>query len=272
MDELHDQGYTIVCPFSEDELAGFDAQLGFDAQHLTDLKNRIEAADVPLFQYLHCDGNRYTEDFGDRKRLVMHNIMDVLPASTQLQFVNQKVSEYVKMNINDEFILAGQCGLVSLPIAGAQDKHTDIALVDGWFDYVSSCDRNEVPLSVSLAYGNASTLRVWPGSHKLLEFVTLEEINDEISEKLDAATPINMVTITIPAWHMVIFRQDLVHAGDANRSGRSNLRWFSFAHLRSFNLYGKAETYTNHVAGYESFHNKTLFVVPEIKEQVSVTR
>jgi hypothetical protein len=112
------------------------------------------------------------------------------------------IGSYLKL-LTDKFlhcfpdlVSAGSTCIVAADECNHQRPHRDIAISS---EYQQHLDRGgSVPLSVLVALQSQTTLRVWRASHLPL-----------------TQDPIKMEVITIPPYNAIVFRQDLIHAGDS---------------------------------------------------------
>lgn len=247
-------GFAIVCPF--DNLTILE-QIGFDLNYLDKLRSEISSSGDPIFQHM-LDRKSNPADFeadnGDcnRRQKFIQSIQSI---REPLQLMEQHVKSYLDKFFNPDMYFDGQCLLVSCsPSTEAQDRHADRSVTDDQMSYLERCSANCVPLSVILAVGNDSTLRVWPGSHKVLRQISNPSVN------CPNLSPIEMEVVKIPAWHMIVFRQDLVHAGDKYEGKIHNLRWFAFYHHHDLPPYEDFSQYTQPVSRYEEDMKKVFFL------------
>lgn len=97
----------------------------------------------------------------------------------------------------------------------------------------------DAPVSVLIAIQEESTIDIWPKSHLVIQkYMKLKAKNkskETIRQWAAGISKIHAIQESIPKGFMVVFRQDVVHAGSAYR--RANKRIFQY-----YNLYKNGNT------------------------------
>lgn len=183
--ELHTQGYTVLRRLLDRRTAA--------AAKATAERLRME----PIFNYnsttSHNDGRRRQADFPGSDHLAA-----LLNLNCNLLSTGRHATDFV--------------ALESLPGCQIQAAHTDYipdaALLDTTDD--------TVPLLAVIALQPATTLDVWPGSHRLVRRLRLTRHTPKVTRR----------TVRLNIGDVIVFRGDLIHAGSAYAS--RNLRLHAY--------------------------------------------
>lgn len=171
--ELHSQGYTIV-----KSLMGH-ADTGFLLHAVTAYVD--DRGTEPIFNY-NPEINR-----SDRRRRQIN-----MPIALR-RGIAERLDALIGRTSNDFVILE------SRPGCQIQAAHTDYVPDDA----LRSTSDDTVPLLAVIALQPATTLEVWPASHRLIRRTRLTRVTPKIARH----------TITLGTGDVIIFRGDLVHAG-----------------------------------------------------------
>jgi hypothetical protein len=155
----------------------------------------VKVTGSAIFQAVSETGQPVT---GDAKRLQLE---DTDGPSTR---VHTRVTQLMN-TFFPELRVSTPSDLLSLPHASHQPPHTDFGLTNAFAALAST--GATVPCSVIATFNRASSLRVWPASHKFIH----QAVN---APPKFPAKPVQVQRVNIPAWHFIVLRGDTIHAGD----------------------------------------------------------
>jgi hypothetical protein len=156
---------------------------------------------------------------GDNKRLQI--LLDdfekkegnISPLSEHIQAIRDISDEWFPgLQVNDLNLLFSRKGC-SRQVCH-YDGPTNYDPSHAMYDQSESPLRSDVPLSVIMPIEHDTTIWLWPGSHTLTR--EFDKIQDEsVKQHLREIMVNPAVRVSIPINSMLLFRQDLVHAGDS---------------------------------------------------------
>lgn len=173
--ELHSQGYTIIKSLLSRADTGslLRTVTAYTDSHCMD----------PIFNF--NAANRYN----DRRRRQIN-----MPAALSCP-LKKRLDELVgRDRAATDFVI-----LESRPDCQIQAAHTDYEPDDA----LCATTDVTVPLLAVIALQPATTLEVWPASHRLIRRTRLTRVTPKIARH----------TVTLGAGDVIVFRGDLVHAG-----------------------------------------------------------
>lgn len=178
--ELHSQGYTVV-----KSLMGH-AETGILLRAVTAHVDSRGAE--PIFNY-----NTETARNDRRRRQVN------MPVALSRGLAERLDTLVGRRAAATDFVI-----LESRPGCQIQAAHTDYVPDDA----LRATPDDTMPLLAVIALQPATTLEVWPASHRLVRRTRLTRVTPKIARH----------TVTLDAGDVIVFRGDLVHAGSAYKA------------------------------------------------------
>jgi len=152
---------------------------------------------------------------GDRRRLQadLHKVVGVKNARNCPGILS--AVDHAKERICQLFGPSLQC-TGSVVLYSESDCKQQIIHIDGAYDDLTSLKARSSedtmpPLGVLIAVERGTALRIWPGGHRLF---SAEQPPYKPPNRGIVNPAINMAHVYVPPYNMLIFRQDIPHAGE----------------------------------------------------------
>jgi hypothetical protein len=195
--QLETVGYVLIA--HNNEVLG--------AHYLRQLQEEVYEHGNTIFQQLNTDDAHINP--GDERRiqiskdaLTEESDMDIKPIDDIFETIENQIGDlFPSLHMHTPNIILSSEG------CSAQVLHTD-----GSSAAIHSLAA-DIPLSVIYPLHSGTSFIVWPGSHQAVQSFLSETPDNRSAIMTDVIIP--GVRITVPTNCMLVFRQDLVHAGDA---------------------------------------------------------
>ena len=218
VNEILEKGYTVYT-------YGKAGRYYMDQPSIATYKSKcrkLSEGSVPIFN--NGDVERGIEDDGTRRQLPVP--MNKFPVKVSVDVVDRLALTFPDLKPEKTSLI------YSYDNGHDQRPHTDITCGDECLkDPMVALMRHNMlenrlrtPLSVLMTVEDDARVRVWPGSHQIVWMS-----DDEVDRR--NVDFIKSILVSIPPYSVMIFRQDLVHAG-CKYEDRDRLRGFLFANLK----------------------------------------